>query len=150
MSYPTWPKSLVQFERSGWQSQTQEARRRWQGDAGPPAWRRRFSSVARIVTLALVTDRNGKAIFDRFFEEDCDFGSRLFWMPDPATDGWGLLRSTGAPLLVARPVTAGPARTDIPLTMSARWLCSFGDDPPVETMVGDSEFRKSFSVVVMP
>lgn len=141
MSYPNWPVELVQFERSGWQSQRQDARRRRQGDAGPPAWRRRFSSVARTVGLSLVTDRNGKAVFDRFYEETVDFGSKLFWMPDPSTDGWPILTNRGIPLLTG----AG-----VPLTMSARWLCSFGDEPPVETIIGDRDFRLAFSVFVMP
>lgn len=141
MSYPSWPAGLVQFERSGWQSQRQDARRRRQGDAGPPAWRRRFSSVARTVGLSLVTDRNGKAVFDRFYEDTTAEGSSLFWMPDPATDGWPLIRQNGMPLLT------GDGQ---PLVMGARWLCSFGDEPPVETMVGDAEFRFAFSVVVMP
>lgn len=141
MSYPVWPESLVQFERAGWQRQPQEARRRRQGDAGPPAYRRRFSAVSRTVSLAVVTDRTGKAIFDRFYEEDCAFGSRLFWMPDPSTNGWGLLQSDGLQLLDG---------TGRPLLLAARWLCSFGDELPVETIVGQTDFRIAFTVVVMP
>lgn len=141
MSYPSWPRDLVQFERSGWQIQPQDARRKRQGDAGPPGWRRRFSAVAKTVTLSLVVDRNGKAIFDRFYEVDCAHGSRLFTMPDPSTDGWAMLSHQGLTLLT------GEGR---PLLMGATWLCSFGDELPVETIVGQAEFRKTFSVVVMP
>ena len=141
MSYPTWPKDLVQFERSGWQAHNQDARRRRQTDAGPPGYRRRFSSVARIVTLSLVTDRNGKAIFDRFFEERCAYGAGLFWMPDPATAGWELLSSAGAAMLDG---------IDRPLLLAERWLCTFGDEPPMESVVGDSGFRIAFSLAVMP
>lgn len=141
MSYPVWPAGLTQFERSGWQSQRQDARRRRQGEAGPPAWRRRFSSVSTVIGVSLVTDRNGKAVFDRFYEQGTAYGSVLFWMPDPVTDGWALNSSTGAPLLTG----AGA-----PLVMAALRLCSFGDEPPVETMIGDVGFRFAFSVVVMP
>lgn len=141
MSYPEWPRSLVQFERSGWQVQPQEARRKRQSDAGPPSYRRRFSAVARTVSLSLVVDRNGKAIFDRFYAETCLQGARLFTMPDPSTDGWQLLDTSGTPLLT------GSGR---PLLIAATWLCAFGDEPPVETMIGQVEFRKTFSVVVMP
>ena len=62
-------------------------------------------------------------------------------MPDPSTDGWRVLDTAGAPLLM------GDGR---PLLIRATWLCSFGDELPAETMVGQVEFRKSFSVVVMP
>lgn len=141
MSYPSWPARLVQFDRSSWQLQPQEARRRRQGDAGPPAYRRRFSSVSRTLRLSLVVDRTGKAIFDRFFEETTAFGSKLFWMPDPSTDGWGVLNNRG------RQLENG---SGVPLLMAARWLVSFGDELPVETIVGQTDFRKSFSVVVMP
>ena len=88
-----------------------------------------------------MTDRNGKAVFDRFYEQGTAYGSVLFWMPDPVTDGWALNASTGAPLLTG----AGA-----PLVMAALRLCSFGDEPPVETMIGDVGFRFAFSVVVMP
>ena len=37
-----------------------------------------------------------------------------------------------------------------PLVMGSRRLVSFGDEPPVETMHGDHEFRIAFGVVVMP
>lgn len=37
----------------------------------------------------------------------------------------------------------------VPLLLSARWLVSFGDQLPQESIQG-TEFRKAFSVVVMP
>lgn len=141
MSYPSWPAGLRRFEREGWQTQMQEARQRRQSDAGPPGWRRRFSSAARLVSLSLVLSRNEKAIFDRFHEETCLMGTQLFWMPDPTTDGWPLLTSAGVPIL-----TGGGE----PILLSSRLLCAWGDQPPVETMVGQIEFRKAFSVAVMP
>lgn len=140
MSYPVWPDDLRRFEREGWQVQPQNARQRRQSDAGPPGWRRRFSAVARTVSLSLILTRNEKAVFDRFYSEDCAEGARLFWMPDMSTDGWPLLDSTGEPLMSA----------GVPLLLSARWLCSFGEEPPVETIVEQVKFRKIFTVVVMP
>lgn len=61
-------------------------------------------------------------------------------MPDPTRHGWPLLATDGTPLL-------GPGGA--PLLTSARWLCAWGDAPPIETLQG-IEFRKQFGVVVMP
>lgn len=137
---PTWPETLPRPERSSWQSKLQDARRKRQNDAGPPAYARKFSSVARLVSLSVMLDRNQRAVFDTFYEETCAFGSTLFYMPDPTTEGWPLLTSDGVPILTG---------DGVPLLMSGRWLCLWGDDVPVETLSG-IEFRKSFSVVVMP
>lgn len=135
-----WPAELPRPERDTWQLQAQDARRKTQSDAGPSRYRRRFSSVARNVSLSLVLSRNGKAIFDRFFHDDCREGAALFYMPDPTTDGWPLLTSSGVPLLTA---------DGTPILMSARWLCTWGSETPVETLQG-VEFRKTFSVMVLP
>lgn len=135
-----WPETLPRPERSSWQLQAQDPRLKRQADAGPPSYRRRFSSVARTVTLSLILTRLQRGVFDAFYEEDCGWGSSLFWMPDPTTDRWPLLTPDGVPLLTG----AGA-----PLLMSALWLCRWGDQMPTETVVG-IEFRKSFSVVVLP
>lgn len=136
----TWPDTLPRPERSGWQLQPQEARRKRQSDAGPPAYRRRFSSVAKMVSLSVLLTRNQKAIFDRFFHETCAEGSLRFWMPDPSTDGWKLYSTDGQPLMVDDSTL---------LLLSERWLCAWGDQLPTETVQG-IEFRKSFSIVVVP
>ena len=94
-----------------------------------------------MVTLSLILSRNGRAIFDDFFHGTCAEGSLLFYMPDPTTDGWPIFGSDGQPLLVAP--------SGAPLLMSARWLCAWGDQTPAETLQG-IEFRKTFSVVVLP
>lgn len=140
MTHPVWPEALDRWERDGWQVQPQEARQQRQSDAGPPGWRRRFSAAAKTVGLSIVLTRDEKAVFDEFFAVTCARGSRLFWMPDPTTDGWAMLDSAGHPLLSG----------DQPLLLSARWLCSFGDQLPVETIAEQVKFRKSFNVVVMP
>lgn len=135
-----WPEELPRPERNTWQATPQEARRKTQPDAGPARYRRRFSSVPTLVTLSVLLDRNGKAIFDRFYGDDCKAGSRLFWMPDPTTHGWPLLTADGTPLLTS---------DGTPILLSARWLCAWGDQMPAESAQG-VEFRKSFSVMVIP
>jgi hypothetical protein len=136
----TWPSSLPRPERNTWQLTAQDARRKRQSEAGPPSFRRRFSSAARMVSLSMMLDRNQRAIFDLFFHNACAEGTHLFWMPDPSTEGWPLLTSDGLPLLTG----AG-----VPILLGGQWLCSWGAEMPVETVIG-REFRKSFSVVVMP
>jgi len=138
---PEWPTDLRKFEREGWQVQAVEARRKRQGDAGPPGYRRRFSAVPRLVGLSIVLTRNEKAIFDRFYHVDCAEGARNFRMPDPSTNGWPLLAADGSPLLTA---------VGQPILLAATWLCAWGDALPIETMDGDVDFRKEFQVVVLP
>lgn len=136
----TWPDTLPRPERDTWQKQAQDARRKRQAETGPPSYRRRFSSVPRMVTLSVLLDRDQRAVFENFFRDDCAEGSRLFYLPDPTTDGWDLLTSDGDALLTG---------DDEPLTLSATWLCAWGDTLPTETLVG-IEFRQSFSVLVIP
>lgn len=137
----TWPEELPHPERNTWQLQPQDARRKRQATVGPPSYRRRFSRVPKLVTLSVVLDRNQKQIFDNFYHYDCAEGSALFRMPDPTTDGWPMLTSEGAPILTSE---------GVPLLMSSIWLCAWGDQTPTETIQGQIEFRKTFSVVVMP
>ncbi|WP_323036257.1 hypothetical protein [Pararhodobacter sp.] len=113
----TWPDTLPRPDRDSWQMTSQDARRKSQPDAGPPRYRRRFSSAARLVTLSVILTRDGKAIFDTFFHDDCADGSLLFTMPDPTTEGWPLLASDGTPIL-----------TDDgqPILLGGQWLC----EPP--------------------
>lgn len=141
MSYPVWPETLPRPERSSWQATHQDARLRRRSDAGPMAYRRRFSSAARPVSLSMIVDRDGKAIFDNFFREEIGGGATLFWLPDPTTDGWPLLMDDGTPLL-----------TDdgTPLLLGETWLVTMGQQLPTETIIGSIEFRISFSIEVMP
>lgn len=69
---------------------------------------------------------------------------RLFWMPDPTTDGWPLLTSDGKPMLIA-----GGPQDGLPILMAGRWLVTFGKNLPAETVIG-VDFRMSFGVEVMP
>ena len=127
-------------DREGYQLQPQDARRKRLTDAGPPGYRRRFSARALNVQLRLLLTRNQRAVFDNFYDNDCQMGSRAFWMPDPTTEGWPIASSAGRPLLAA------PGQ---PLVMSGRWLCQWGDQVPLETLVG-LQFQMSFDLWVLP
>lgn len=139
----TWPTALPRPERDSWQLQPQDARRKRQNEAGPPGYRRRFSSVAKSLTMAITLTHDQRAVFDRFFHVTCQEGAVRFWMPDPSTDGWPLTTATGEPLLVNE--VTGEA-----LTHSERWLCAWGDQLPAETVVEQVRFRKTFDLWVLP
>jgi hypothetical protein len=141
MSIQTWPDTLPRPERRSWQRSSQDARLKRQPTAGAPSYRSKYSRAAELVGLSVVLDRNQKAIFDSFHRDDCSGGVALFWMPDPTTDGWPLLSSDGTPLLTSE---------GQPLLMSKTWLCAWGDEMPVESIEGQVQFRKSFSIVVVP
>lgn len=140
MSYPVWPSDLPRPERSSYQLQPQDARRKRGFENGPPGYRRRFSAVAQMVTLSVILTANQRAAFDNFYADDCAQGASLFWLPDGTRDGWALLTHDGQPLLT---------HDGTPILLASRWLCAWGDAPPIETLQG-IEFRKQFSVVVMP
>jgi hypothetical protein len=140
MTIAIWPAELPKPERNTWSSQPQEARLRRTSEAGPAAYRRRFSNVSKVVSLSVLLTADQRAIFDNFYEYDTKKGSLLFRMPDPTTDGWALTVSDGQPFLTSE---------GQPMLIAAMWLCTFGDQLPAETIVG-VEFRKTFSVEVMP
>lgn len=140
MTIPFWPSVLPRPERDTWAKSPGEARVKKRSEAGPPAYRRRFSAVPKTVRLSMMISRAHKAIFDDFFENVTSYGSRLFYMPDPTTDLWALLDDQGNQILT---------ESGSPILLSAVWLCFFGDDQPAETVVG-MRFRITFSVVVMP
>lgn len=135
-----WPQMLPRPERATWQLSPQDGRRKTQSETGPVRYRRRFSSVTRQVSLSVTLTRDQKAVFDRFFHVDCAEGAQLFYMPDPTTDGWPLLTNDGTPLLTS---------SGQPILLGGRWLCSWGDQLPAETIQGQ-EFKKTFSILVMP
>lgn len=140
MTIPSWPSDLPRPERPTWQRQPQDGRWPKQSDAGPMGHRRRFSGVAETVQMSVLLSRSEREVFDSFYKNDCAHGSLTFYMPDPATEGWALLTETGEPLLT---------ENGTPLLMSAQWLCLWGEEPPSEAVQG-IEFRKTFSVVVLP
>lgn len=136
----TWPSTLPRPLRESWQASPQDARLKRRTDNGPSGYRRKFSSSAKLVSLSIDVGRDGKAVFDNFFADECAKGSLPFYMPDPTTDGWPLLADGGAPLLTDE---------GVPLLLANIWLCQFGDSVPVETVIGN-RFRVAFSIAVMP
>ena len=144
MTIHQWPADLPKPDRTGYGSQDQDARKQRQSEKGPPSWSLGFSSVATLVAMSVLLTRDEKAIFDNIHRYDLKRGTQLFWMPDPTTDGWGLLRSDGAPLLISGGLDDGK-----PILLAATWLCRFGDGTPAESVRGNF-FQKTFNIVVMP
>lgn len=141
MTIPAWPLELPRPNRSGWSAQMQDGRQHRATSGGPPGYRRRFSSSARLVGLEIDVSRREKGVFDKFFIEQTASGTTPFTMPDPTTDGWALLDESGHPLLDG---------DGSPILTSAIWLCLFGEAMPVEVIVVGLRFRIAFSVAVMP
>lgn len=140
MSVAEWPSTLPAPERRTWQKMPMDARLKRRNDSGAPGYRLRFSGVPQLINMSILVKRQGKAVFDEFFEVTTRCGSLPFWMPDWTTEGWPMTDTDGNPLFDGE---------GNPLLMSGRWLCLFGDTMPAETIEG-IEFRKTFSVVVMP
>jgi hypothetical protein len=137
---PVWPAEIPRPQRSSWQLQYTDPRLQRKVDTGLPGHRRRWSNVARQVSMTVKLTRSEKASFETFFEDDLNHGVRPFFMPDPTTDGWQMLTSDGVPLLTD---------SGVPLLLSASWLCVFGEDMPSEAIEG-TRFQISFSIWVMP
>jgi len=135
-----WPSTLPRPLRDGYSEQRLDARLSKGGEAGPPGWRRRWSSVAQKVAMVLDIPRSILGDFERFWIDDLSEGTLPFWMPAPTSDGWPLLSPAGTPVLLP---------DGRPLLVSRRWLCLMGDSTPVTTPKG-VRFRVSFSVTVMP
>ena len=140
MTVPEWPVSLPRPERNGYKAQNMDPRLRKSTETGPPGYRRAYSKVARSVSLTIDVSRADKAVFDTFHELTTGAGTTPFWMPDPTTDGWQMLTETGAPILTGE---------GLPVLLSARWLCLFGETAPTEIIRG-VRFIISFPVWVMP
>ena len=135
-----WPADLPRPMQRPYQAQRADPRQERTTEKGPPAYRRLYSAVPKSVGLTIDVTRSQKAVFDQFHDEVSRHGVLPFWMDDPTTDGWALLGSDGAPI-----------RTDdgSPILLAARWLCLFGTETPIETIIG-VRFQIVFSVTVMP
>ncbi|MBT9370270.1 hypothetical protein [Rhizobium sp. CSW-27] len=140
MTVAVWPSELPPPEQQGYKKTAQDPRQKRAGDIGPAGYRRRFSGVARPVSLSFLLDRGQKARFDRFYEEETGFGTISFDMPDPTTDGWPALDSNGEQMLDSE---------GRPMLLTRIWRCKFADGAPEETVV-DTQFRVTFSILVMP
>lgn len=78
MSYPSWPSDLPRPERSSYQLQPQDARRKRGFESGPPGYRRRFSAVAQMVTMSVILTAHQRSLFDAFYTDACAQGASLF------------------------------------------------------------------------
>lgn len=139
MSVPIWPKALPNPQRKTYKAQRAEGRLAKQS-GGPIGYRRRFSSMPTLVSLAIDVPRSLKAIFDEFYDVTTEGGTKTFWMPDAVTQDWPMLAQDGAYLQNSEGRVLLLAKTD---------LCIFGDQPPVETIQGN-RFVINFAVQVLP
>lgn len=140
MSVPVWPSQLPKPTRSGYGATPQDPRIRRNAETGPPGFRRRFSSSARMVSLSFICSRFQKGFFDTFLDEQLQEGSLPFWMPDPVSDGWGLLTEDGTQLT---------SEDGTPLLISAQLLCLITVQPQ-EAIHGQVDFEISMQVAVLP
>lgn len=140
MTLPIWPATLPRPERQTFRLTPQDVRKKRNNEAGPPTYRRRQSGFALNVNLSLILTLRQRARFDAFYFDETASGSKPFYMPDPTRDG-GLIATADDSLLIT-----GAGQT---LAVSARWLCLFGETPPVETVLG-IEFRKTITLHVLP
>ena len=140
MTLPVWPAELPRPERNTFQLVPAEARLKRRSDAGSPSYRLRFSGVPKLVSMSILVNRAGRAVFDEFHRDTTRWGTLPFTMPDPTTEGWALTDTDGTPI-----TNAGGK----PILLSGSWTCLFGDGMPVETVVG-REFRKAFTITVLP
>ncbi|WP_275789682.1 hypothetical protein [Pararhizobium gei] len=135
----TWPAELPLPNREGWQRGLEDPRQDRTSTAGPVLPRLIHGVIIRNVSLVMDIDRAQLAVFDRFLEDDTAIGSLPFLMPDPITDGWPALTSSGQPILMP---------DGRPLLMSSRKRCYFGKPLPTDVPIGN-RFRVSYRLVVL-
>lgn len=143
MSHPIYPAELPRPDRSGYALGYGEKRRFVQDDDGAMRFGGKRSKMAQSVSLNIEVDRNGRAVFERFFETMTKGGITPFLMTDYATDGVALLTDDGVQIL-----TDG----DEPILLHEVWLCTFGkDDLPTRAAIsGSVNWLITFTVRVMP
>lgn len=136
-----WPPELPQRPlRDPYRRSLASGRQLTSPDSGPPRGRRRYSRVARPVSMAFVVTLNQLARFRRFHDEDLDAGTLPFWFRDPVMSGVPMLTTDGVPLLVG----------GVPLVTTAWWLCMLDQEPPSEAALGGGRFQLSVPMLVMP
>lgn len=141
MSIPAWPSVLPNPNRSGYSLALGEGRMFTQDDAGPVRAGRKFSQVAKSMSLVIEVNRDLRAVFENFWFEDTKEGVRPFTMPDFSTDGWTLLDDAGEPLR---------DETGAPLLLAETWLCMFATSSTPQISVRGVDWVISFAIQVMP
>lgn len=137
---PFYPTDLPPPLRQGYQVARGDSRFSFTTDAGPPLVRSRFSAVVDVVSWSTQLDRAQLGRFERFYFEETRKGAKPFLMPDPGTDGWGLLTDEGEPLL-----TDG----GVPILLAETWIVSFGLRLPT-IQPHDIYWTVSFDLTVYP
>jgi len=117
-----------------------DGRVRKQIEAGPVAYKRRYSLVPKLIGFSMFLSIDQVDRFWRFFEEECKGGALPFWMADPQRDGQPLLSSDGTPMLDA---------DGVPYLQTVTKIYQFGDDMPAETPRG-IDYKVAFGLVELP
>jgi hypothetical protein len=141
MTIPIWPidlpqRSLVQ----GFQSSARGNRLTTAPDVGPSKQRRRGPAI-RPVTCAIMVEMDGRARFDRFFEEELNFGVTPFLLPDQQIDGNALYDESWNVLL---------DENDVPIVIDQWWLAQFGQSQPATSAISGMIFTIQFDLLVLP
>lgn len=93
---PTYPATLPnQF--LGLRDKKEDNVIRTQMDAGPAITRRRYTAVARTISVPVVFTGSQRETFDDFFRDDLKDGSLAFEWTDPVDDATVFFRFTKPP-----------------------------------------------------
>ncbi|WP_299808744.1 hypothetical protein [Tardiphaga sp.] len=141
MTMPVWPDDLPQRSLiQPFQASVRGNRLSTATDTGPAKQRRRGPAI-RPVTCGIMVGMNLRARFDRFYEEEVNFGITPFLIPDQQIDGTGLFDEYGGPLM---------DESGIPIVIESWWLVQFGQTQPATVAIGGATFTIQFDLVVLP
>jgi hypothetical protein len=141
MTIPIWPLDLPQRSLvQGFQASARGNRLTTDPDVGPPKQRRRGPAI-RPVSCAIMVEMDGRARFDRFFEEEVNFGVTPFLLPDQQIDGETLCDELWNAVLT---------ENDMPLVIDSWWLVQFGQNQPATAAVSGRLFTVQFDILVLP
>ena len=143
MTIPVWPDDLPSYVLvSGFQTGIRGTRLSTAMDAGPPKQRARGPKT-RSIACGIYADRNQIARFDRFWEEEVNWGTLPFLAPDRVLDGLAVLDDLGVCLL---------DESGVPIFSEEWQLVQFGQTEPASTPVPDNPllFVIQFDLVVLP
>ena len=126
--------------RQGYALRRTDGRLMTKPERGPPRPKTMTSKQMKTAAMILDVDHDQWSRFNRFYEEETKSGSVHFAMPQPGNDGRNVLANDGSILT---------DQNNNPLLITATWLCMFGVNPPVDTVVG-VRWRIAFDLVVLP
>jgi hypothetical protein len=122
------------------QSSARGNRLRTAPDSGPAKQRRR-GPLVRPATIAILVDQDGRARFDRFFDEETVSGTAPFLFPDQQMDNY-LAEDEGGLVL--------QDETGTPIIIESWWLVQFGQNQPAFTAVSGHLYNVQFDLVILP